>query len=107
MKHIKLYEEFVNEGIDTRENVIELLQKELDWNKPTLTLVNDKHVKMYSTSKNKLTTSNGIVYWGMSGQSLLKDIKEILKKANINANVFRGFQTSMRDDEHDYIIILN
>ena len=112
MKHIRLYEEFLNEQSvvqlsDLRDSAIKILQKELKWNLPKISIADDSDVKMYSTSKNKLTTSNGLIYLGMAGESLIKDIKNVLDKANINANVFRGLQTGRREEEHDYIIVLN
>lgn len=82
------------------------MSKELSWNAPTIRPITELEVDIYSTSKIRLTTDNGIVYWGMAGQSMINDIKDALNKAGIKAKVFRGHETSRRADEHDYLIVI-
>ena len=107
MKHIHTFESFLNEAVkQDQQKAIDILTKELKWNDAEVHIPTADDISMYSTGGNKLSIDNGLIYWGMAGQSLVKDIKDALAKAGIAASVFRGFETSRRSDKHDYIITL-
>ena len=107
MKNLHTFEEFLNESVkQDQQKAIDILTKELKWNNAQVHIPTTDEISMYSTSSNKLTIDNGLIYWGMAGQSLIKDIKDTLSKVGITASVFRGFETSRRSDEHDYVIVL-
>ena len=88
-----------------QQKAIDVLNDEMDWNVPNIKPATEEDVKIYTHARG-ITTENGIIYWGMAGQSILKDIKAALEKANIKARVFRGYETTRGSDEHDYIIVL-
>jgi len=89
-----------------QQKAIDVLTKELKWNDAEVNIPTADDIFAYSTRGNKLSVDNGLIYWGMAGQSLVKDIKNALGKAGITALVFRGFETSRRSDKHDYLIRL-
>ena len=108
MKKVKSFEDYINENKSYElEKVIDILNTEMSWNKPSrISKIEDNELDMYDYVK-KLTTTNGIIYWGMAGQSLIPDFKRIFQKHSINATVNRGHETSRSSDEHDYIIVLS
>jgi hypothetical protein len=98
----------VNESISgSKQNyVISVLSKELKWNLPFIHIPTNADLNVYSNIKG-LTKENGLIYYGMGGQSLIKDIKQVLTENGINAKVYRGIFIGRRDPQHDYIIVIN
>jgi arsenate reductase-like glutaredoxin family protein len=87
-----------------QQAMLQQLQQESGVEMDTLVKNYRKVIKDYG--KENLTPENGLIYWGMAGQSLVKDIRDALQKHGINASVFRGYETGRQSQEHDYIIIL-
>lgn len=110
MKHLKLFEAYKKGnmpegGTPEQRAAMEVLLDEMDWNVPRVTLPTDEDIKAYSHAKG-MTPENGIIYWCMPGQSVRKELMEALQKHQIKAKVYRGYETSRRSFEHDYIIVL-
>lgn len=107
-RSMQLNEELVEESDFLNENkqqsAMQALNSELSWNPHKILKATASDAKDYG--KENLTPENGLIYWGMAGQSLVKDIRDALQKHGINASVFRGYETGRQSQEHDYIIIL-
>jgi hypothetical protein len=108
-RSMQLNEELVEEfdgslNENKQQSAMQALNSELSWNPHKILKATARDAKDYG--KENLTPENGLIYWGMAGQSLVKDIRDALQKHGINASVFRGYETGRRAQEHDYIIIL-
>ena len=80
-KDIQVYEAKVNEYVkQDQQKAIDILTKELKWNAAEVNIPTAEEISAYSTGGNKLSADNGLIYWGMAGQSLVKDIKDALAK---------------------------
>lgn len=88
-----------------QQKAVAVLDDEMGWNPHWVLIPSKEDLEIY-THVRGLTPENGLIYWGMAGQSILKDIKAALDKHNIKARVFRGYETTRQSDDHDYIIVL-
>jgi hypothetical protein len=100
MKHVKLFEQFVNESVNVDE-LIKHLENELDWNHGTAQEMKSKFVS-YTFPKGPKDTKNiFITYRGMKGQSIAKDIREAIK--DFGAKALQVVKEN-GDNEHYYHI---
>ena len=100
MKHVKLFEQFVNESVNVDE-LIKHLENEFDWNQGTAQEMESKFVS-YTFPKGPKDTKNiFITYRGMKGQSIAKDIREAIK--DFGAKALQVVKEN-GDNEHYYHI---
>lgn len=100
MKHVKLFEQFVNESLNADE-LIKHLENELNWNQGSAREMKGNEIK-YAFAKGPKDKNNiFITYTGMKGQSITKDIKEAIKDFGAKA-----LQVTKEngDNEHYYHI---
>lgn len=101
MKHIKLFEQFLNESFDIIE-LIKHLESELGWNQGSASEITDFSKLEYVNFKKSPNKNNKfIVYSGMKGQSITSDIKTAIKK--FGADVIQ-ISKENGDNEHYYYI---
>lgn len=119
MKHLCLFESFGAE-FDS-EKFMNALKKEMSWNNPEIRQLNpdekkDEKNKSTMTDSEMLdwvnikpgTWSLAFYYTCNAGQSVIKDLKNAIKKfdPSLKPKIKRDGDTSARSSSHDYIIVL-
>lgn len=93
------------ENVNTEQEIISKIEKEMSWNMARVHIASEANKKEYSIGdkhKNKTT----LIYFGLPGSSIKKDLKEFMNSIGIKTKIFRGHYRTKLDDEHDYVIIL-
>ena len=102
MKHVKLFEQFLNEAVDV-DVLIKHIEDTLEWNGGSAKEITSEEASKYSYfPKGPKDTKNiFITYRGMKGQSIAKDIREAIK--DFGAKALQVVKEN-GDNEHYYHI---
>ena len=104
MKHIKLFEQFVNESVDV-DKLIKHIESTLDWNQGSAREVSSREASLVFSKGPKDERNVFIQYSGMKGQSIIKDIKNAVK--DFGANPLQVAKENGDNKHYYYIEIKN
>lgn len=111
MKHLKIFEEF-----SRHPDFAEFIEKELNWNGPSCTLLDSRKDSLHSDTEEVETYTGyapgtwdvGYSYTCLPGSSVREELIAAIRKYDptLKYRIARTGDTSRRAHSHDYVIIL-